>query len=107
MPKLVRRQALARGLQNRTRDLLREHGLGLVTAALSGKEPQLIRVAQQHGSMLMRVLLDQGREVLIEHELELEPILHVIVREDQPVGPVWPRGTDQVLLEPDPEGIRR
>jgi hypothetical protein len=58
MAELLSCQAKPCSLQHRIRDLLGEHRLCFVAAALAGENPQVVRTAEQDGSMFVNVLLD-------------------------------------------------
>jgi hypothetical protein len=36
--------------------------------------------------MIVHILLDELGQALLEDELELDPVLDIVVREDEPVG---------------------
>jgi hypothetical protein len=73
--------------------------------SLTRKEPEVVAAPQQHRPVLVHVGADQSGHMLIKWELELDPVLHIVVREHEPVGLIRPCWSDEVLLQPDPHQV--
>ena len=67
-------------------DLVAERRERLVATVLAREEPERARAAQEHRPMIVHILLDELGQALLEDELELDPVLDIVVREDEPVG---------------------
>ena len=53
----------------------------------------------------MDIFVDELGQRIVELEVEINPVLDVIVREDEPVGRVQPARLDQVLAQLDADEI--
>ena len=47
----------------------------------------------------MNVFVDEVRQRLIELEVQIDTVLDIIVRENEPIGRIQPAGLDQVLSQ--------
>ena len=91
VPELVSRDPEPRGLLDPLRDLGAEHVCRFGIAGDAREQPGGVRPAEQHRPELMDVFVDELGQGLVELEVEIDPVLDVIVREDQPVGRVRAR----------------
>ena len=89
----------------RVSDLLAEHESLFRLTALAREQPRGIRSAKQRRPELMNVFVDEVGQGLIELEIQIDTVLHVIVRENEPVGRVQPARLDQVLAQLDADEI--
>ncbi len=101
MAELVDSEPQARSLVDPLDDLGAEHVRRLGVAGHAREQPGGVRAAQQHRPELMNVLIDELGQGLVELEVEVDPVLDVIVRKDQPVGRVQAPRLDQVLSQLD------
>ena len=107
MPELVSRDPKSDRLLNAHGDLLAEHERRLRLTALAREQPGGIRAAKQRRPELMNVFVDEVGQRLIELEIQIDPVLHIIVRENEPVGRVQPARLDQVLAQLDADEIAK
>ena len=71
------------------------------------EQPGGIRSAKQRRPELMNVFVDEVGQRLIELEVQIDSVLHVIMRENEPIGRVQPARLDQVLAQLDADEIAK
>src|SRR5215203_1773806 len=91
MPVLMRGHPDPDPVQNCGRNLVTKGAERLVPSILAREEPGLVRAAQERRAVLVHILLDELGQALLEIELEPDSVLHVIVREYEPIGRERPR----------------
>ena len=79
--------------------------LCLRLTGLAWEQPGGIRAAKQRRPELMNVFIDEVGQRLIELEVQIDTVLHIIVREHQPIGRVQPTRFDEVLAQLDADEI--
>ena len=84
MAKLVNCNTKASRFQYPLGDLVAEKGLHLWLPALARKEPGGVRTAQQCRPEVMDVFVDQVRQCVIELKIQIDPVLHIIMWENEP-----------------------
>src|SRR5262245_26833341 len=97
MAKLVNCDTKASRFQYPLGDLLAEKELHLWPTALARKHPGRIRAAQQCWPEVMDVFVDQVCQCVIELKIQIDPILHIIMRENEPIGRVRPARFVEIL----------
>src|ERR1700730_9185180 len=103
--KLVRGDAQANGVIDTLGDLAAECFCILAAAGLAAEQPKVIRPSQQRRTKIMNIFVDQGRQLVVEWEVEIDAVLHVIMRKHQHVRRVESTRLDQVLIEPDVDEV--
>ncbi len=101
VPELVHRHPQPRRLKDALGDLAAERDFAFGPATLSRKQPVLVPAPQQGGPEVVDVIVDQSRDVLLERKFQLDPVLDVVIREDEPVVRVGATRLDQVEPELD------
>ncbi len=103
--KLMDRDPKSDRFLNARGDLLAELESVLWLTAFAREQPGGIRSAKPRRPELLNVFIDEVRQGLIELEAEIDTVLHIIVRENQPIGRVQPAGLDKVLPQLDADEI--
>src|SRR5262245_3999776 len=99
MAKLVNCDTKASRFQYPLGDLLAEKELHLWLTALTREEPGGVGAAQQRWPEVMDVFVDQIRQCVIELKIQIDPVLHIVMRENQPIGRARPAGLDEVVAQ--------
>ena len=97
MAKLVNRNTKASRFQYPLGDLVAEKDLHLWLTALAREEPGGVRAAQQCRPEVMDVFVDQVRQCVIELKIQIDPVLHIIMWENEPIGRVRPARFVEIL----------
>jgi hypothetical protein len=105
MAELVHGHPHAGSLLDALRNLGAEHVCRLGLTGDAREQPGRVRAAHQRRPELVNVFIDQGRQGLVELKFEIDPVLDVIVREDQPERRVRTTGLDQVLAQFDGDQV--
>jgi hypothetical protein len=77
--------------------------LGLTV--LSRKQPGGVRSAKQRRSELMNIFINEIRQGLIELEIQIHSVLHIIVGENEPIRSLQPARLDKILAQLDANEI--
>jgi hypothetical protein len=85
MTELVYRDPQPCTLVDALANLAAERDLALGASALPRKQPIFVSSAEQCGSEVVYVLVDEVREILFKRVFQLDPVLDVVVRKDEPV----------------------
>src|ERR1019366_10295536 len=102
MSELVRRDPKSSRLLDPPGNLRPEREPHLRLTALAREQPRGIRSAKHRWSKLMNVFADEVGQGPIELKVEINPVLHIIMRENEPVGRVKPARLDKVLSQTHP-----
>jgi len=86
MAKLVHRDAKSGRFLNSLGDLLAKVKLLLRLTGFAREEPGGVCAAQQRGPEVMDVFVDEVCQRVVELKSQIDPILYVIVWENEPVG---------------------
>ena len=103
--KLMDRDPKSDRFLNARGDLLAELESVLWLTAFAREQPGGIRSAKPRRPELLNVFIDEVRQGSIELEAEIDTVLHIVVRENQPIGRVQPAGLDKVLSQLDADEI--
>src|SRR5258708_6460911 len=101
MAELVDRYPHARRLLDALGDLGAEHVRRLRLTGDAREQPRRVGAAHECRPELLDVFIDEPGEIFVERKFEVDPVLDVIVREDQPEWRVRTAGLDQVLAQFD------
>jgi hypothetical protein len=107
VPELVNCEAKSGRFLHAHGDLFAEEQFMLRLTGLTREQPRGIRAAKQRRSELMNVYVNQVRQRLIELEIQVNPIFHIIVRKHEPIRRVDPAGLDKVLAQLDLDEIAK
>ena len=99
--KLMRRDPNAYRFHDPFGNQLAERDCGLRPTALAREQPGRVRSAKQRGPVLMNIFVDEICQGLIELEVEIDTVLHVIMRKNQPVRLVQATRFDEVFVQLD------
>src|SRR5262245_20914344 len=97
MAKLVNCDTKASRFQYPLGKLLAEKKLLLWQTALAREEPRGVRTAQQRRPEVMDVFVDQVRQCAIELKIQIDPVLHIITWESEPIERVRPARFVEIL----------
>ena len=86
VPKLVGRNLQSCRFINSLGDLIAKRRQTFKSAVFAGEQPGFVCAAQQHGTEMMKILIDQLGEVFIQFEVQVDLVLHVVVGKHQPIG---------------------
>ena len=107
VPELMSCDPYSRRFLDAHSNLFAEHQSRLRLTALTRKQPRGIRAAEQCRPELMNIFIDQISQRLIERKVQIDPVLHIIVREHKPVGRVQATGLDEVLAQLNADEIAK
>ena len=78
-------------------NLLAKHDSRFRISVFAGEQAVGIRSTKQRRPELVNVFIDEVRQGLIEFEVQIDTVLDIIMRENEPIGRVEPARLDQVL----------
>src|SRR5258708_5753737 len=99
MPELMHGDAQSGGFLNSIDDLSAERNLFLVFAGFARKQPIRVASADQSRPEVMHVFIDERRHCPVEFELERFSVLHLVLREREPIVTIWATRLDQVFTK--------
>src|ERR1019366_8893566 len=105
MSELVRRNPESYRLLDPLGNLDAEHNSRLRPTALAREQPGGIRSVKHRRPEIMDVFVDEIGQGLVELEVEIDAVLHIIMRENEPVGHVQPARLDKILAQLDADQI--
>jgi hypothetical protein len=84
------------------RNLTAQRRETLVALPCPREEPRIFRaIGDERGTIIGQIIVDERGQLGIEREVELDPVLDIIVREDEPIGSLRSPGTNEILADPD------